>query len=96
MTEFKNILKVHLEWIVLTAGLILLALTNPVAPGFSLCLFEAAGIFCPGEGLGTSIAYIFRGMWHEAWVSHPAGYLALPVLSVRIIHLIYYRIIKPN
>jgi len=96
MADFKKIIKVHFEWIVLFTGLILLALMDPAKPGFSFCLFDAAGIFCPGEGLGKSISYIFRGMWDKAWASHPAGFLALPVLSFRIILLIYHRIIKPN
>jgi hypothetical protein len=94
MAEIKNMLKLHSEWVILLCGLILLSIMDPVRSGNSLCLFDAAGLFCPGEGLGRSISYIFRGMWMEAWSSHPAGFLAIPVLMARIIHLIHHRIFK--
>lgn len=89
-------LKLHSEWSILLIGLILLAFMDPTRHSFSLCLFDVAGIFCPGEGLGRSISYIFRGMWSEAWTAHPAGFLALPVLSIRILQLFYIRIINLN
>jgi hypothetical protein len=94
--HIKNIFKLHSEWSILLIGLILLAFMDPTRQSLSLCLFDVAGIFCPGEGLGRSISYIFRGMWSEAWNSHPAGFIAVPVLSVRILQVFYIRIINPN
>ncbi|MEX0722790.1 MAG: DUF2752 domain-containing protein [Gracilimonas sp.] len=78
----------HLEWVVFTAGLLLLGFMNPENAGTSFCLFDLAGLnFCPGEGLGHSIAYTFRGDFNSALDAHFAGPLSIVVLSLRIIHL---------
>lgn len=81
--------KRHLEWVVLAGGLLLLMFMDPENPsGGSLCLFEWFQIYCPGEGLGRSISYLFRGMFTDAWQSNPAGFIAMPVLFARIIQLV--------
>ncbi|HBQ58412.1 MAG TPA: DUF2752 domain-containing protein [Balneolaceae bacterium] len=78
-------LKKHLEWLVFATGLLLLAFMNPENAGTSLCFFEWAGInFCPGEGLGHSISYSFRGNFEAAFQAHIAGPFAILVLSARI------------
>jgi hypothetical protein len=92
MVKVRNLIKYHLEWSVLCLGLILLAFMNPEYQGTSLCIIEVLEFYCPGEGLGRSISYIFRGMWIDAFTSNPAGYLAVPVLTGRIIYIIKNRI----
>ena len=63
-----------------------MATMNPyAASGASWCLFESIGIsFCPGEGLGHSIALIFRADFSKALEANLLGYLAVPTLLGRI------------
>jgi hypothetical protein len=96
MAVTRNFISLHLEWIVLTGGLVVLALMNPNITAPSLCLFDALGIFCPGEGLGRSISFIFRGMWKEAWAVHPAGFFAIPIITGRIYYIINNKILNPK
>lgn len=78
----------HLEWFVFSLGILLLALMNPENSGTSFCLFELAGIdFCPGDGLGHSISYTFRGELKEAFQAHFAGPIALLILTSRIVYI---------
>lgn len=84
-----NFIHKHLEWSVFLVGLILLAMMSPENNGHTWCLFEYAGIgFCPGEGLGHSIAYTFRGDLSSAINAHFAGPAAVLILSFRIIHIL--------
>lgn len=83
-----HFIKSHLEWLTFLTGLILLALMNPATSGISFCVFDIAGFeFCPGKGLGHSIAYTFRGDLTAAVNAHFAGPFAVFILSLRIIHL---------
>lgn len=78
----------HLEWIVFGAGLILLGLMSPENAGVSFCFFDFIGIdFCPGEGLGHSISYTFRGDFSSAIKAHFAGPATVIILSSRIIYV---------
>lgn len=78
----------HLEWMVFSAGLLALALMDPQNAGVSFCLFDLVGInFCPGEGLGHSIAYTFKGELNSAMNAHFAGPLAILILGARITYL---------
>jgi hypothetical protein len=78
----------HSEWMAFSFGLLLLAFMNPQNAGVSLCLFEWVGIdFCPGEGLGHSIAYTFRGDMSAALESHIAGPVAVLILILRIVFI---------
>lgn len=78
----------HLEWIVFSAGLILLGLMNPEISGTSFCLFDLLGFnFCPGDGLGHSIAYTFRGDFSSAFKAHFAGPVAVIILMLRILYI---------
>lgn len=78
----------HLEWIAFSAGLILLGFMSPENIGISFCFFEFIGIeFCPGEGLGHSISYTFRGEFSSALEAHLAGPAAVIILSFRIIYV---------
>lgn len=81
-------IKKHLEWFVFSTGLILLAGMSPEDAGTSLCFFEWVGIdFCPGEGLGHSISYTFRGDFKSAFQAHLAGPAAVLILTGRIIYI---------
>lgn len=70
-------------------GLIIVGLMNPyVTNGPSLCLLEALNFpYCPGEGLGHSIAFTFRGDLYHAMDAHMMGPLAIIMLSGRILYL---------
>ena len=83
-----NLIKKHLEWSVFCLGLILLAFMSPDNAGTSFCFFDWIGLsFCPGEGLGHSIAYTFRGDISSAMNAHFAGPAAVFILSSRIIYI---------
>lgn len=81
-------IRTHLEWVAFSLGLVLLGLMNPENSGFSFCMFESAGInFCPGEGLGHSISYTFRGDLSSAIQANLAGPAAILILSSRIVYI---------
>lgn len=81
-------IKKHIEWVVFSAGLLALAFMSPENAGTSFCMFEFAGIeFCPGEGLGHSISYTFRGELNAAVEAHFFGPFAVIILSLRIIQI---------
>ncbi len=81
-------IKPHIEWIAFLSGLILMASMDPTVKGFSFCLFEQIGIsFCPGEGLGHSIAWLFRGELNKSLNANLFGLLAVAVLSARILYI---------
>lgn len=78
-----------------TAALICLACYNPATePHLALCPLYNLGItFCPGCGLGRSIAYFFHGQFRLSLTTHPLGIFAVIILSFRIIQQTknYYR-----
>lgn len=91
-----HFIKKHIEWIVFSVGLIALALMNPENTGTSFCFFDFIGIgFCPGEGLGHSISYTFRGEWDAAIKAHFFGPFAVLILLLRILQ-IWINIFKNN
>ncbi|MFV1885542.1 MAG: DUF2752 domain-containing protein [Balneola sp.] len=76
----------HSEWMVFLLGLILMASMNPYTNGASLCLLDVLGFaYCPGEGLGHSIAFLFRGEIKLALDANLMGPLVVVGLSVRIL-----------
>ncbi len=80
----------HLEaWFWITA-IIILAFSDPVANGHSsLCLIKQLNLgFCPGCGLGHSIAWIFRGEIIKSFQSHPFGIPAIIILMTRSFSLL--------
>jgi hypothetical protein len=94
--SFRHIFFLHFEWMALTAGLLLMALLDPFAGQASLCLIERAGFsYCPGEGLGRSMALAFRGEFSASFQLHPAGIAAIFILTGRILS-IFYRNYKLN
>ncbi len=91
---FMKAFRKHIEWMVFLTGLVLLAFMNPESSGTSFCVFDLLGFdFCPGEGLGHSIAYSFRGNFDAAIQAHIAGPAAILILSGRILSIwrtLYY------
>ena len=80
----------HLEaWFWFTA-IVVLAFTNPMSEGHaSLCLFKNIGFpFCPGCGLGHSIAWLFRGEFVKSFQAHPLGIPAVAILLTRSFNLL--------
>lgn len=81
-------LRARFEAIVWIAGITLMAFMSPTDSHASLCPFNAAGLgFCPGCGLGHSIAWLFRGEFVQSFHAHPLGILAVAILSMRIISI---------
>ncbi|MBC7868203.1 MAG: DUF2752 domain-containing protein [Gloeobacteraceae cyanobacterium ES-bin-316] len=86
----KKYISAYFELTVWVAGLLCLAFIDPSAEThFSLCFFKWAGLsFCPGCGLGHSIAWLFHGNIKESLQAHPLGIVAVPVLLFRIFSLL--------
>lgn len=74
----------------LLSGLVVIGLMNPYTDsGSTWCLLELAGAtFCPGEGLGHSIAYSFRGDISSALEAHLMGPAAIIIITGRILFLL--------
>ncbi len=94
----KRFFRHHFEWAALTAAGLVMALMNPyIDNGLTWCLFERAGLpFCPGEGLGHSIAFVFRGDFENAFQANVLGPFALIVLGGRILYLIKQNLFNKN
>jgi len=80
--------KTNPELFIWIAALIMLAFLNPDAGEISLCPFKFFGFhYCPGCGLGRSIALLFRGRFTESFAMHPLGFFAIAVIGYRIVQL---------
>ncbi|MBO6793438.1 MAG: DUF2752 domain-containing protein [Balneolaceae bacterium] len=78
----------HIEWIAFFIGILMLAIMNPTTDSASLCLFERMGFtFCLGDGLGHSIAYLFRGDLKASINANFMGPIAVIVLVARILFI---------
>jgi hypothetical protein len=74
-----------LELVFWSAGLIILFFTDPHQHHFGLCPLANLGIdWCPGCGLGRSIAAIFDGEIKESFNYHWFGLPALLLICYRI------------
>ena len=71
-------------------GLAVVAFIDPYSDGrFSVCIFKNLGFdFCPGCGLGRSVAYLARGEIAASFYAHPLGVPAVAVLMHRILQLV--------
>ncbi len=94
----KRLFNRHFEWIALSLGLTAMAVMNPyIGNGTSWCLFESLGItFCPGDGLGHSVAYLFRGDYILAIEANLMGPAAVAVIISRVLYLVNSNIFKRN
>lgn len=80
------------ESLIWTLSLVALAVFNPATStgSFSLCLIDQMGFdFCPGCGLGHSIAWLFKGDILASFEAHFLGPFAVIVLITRIFKLNY-------
>ncbi len=84
---------IPLEAWIWIAGLIYLIFINPYQhQSFTFCPFHNLGLdFCPGCGLGRSIAFFYHGDIIHSLKAHPLGMIGLAI----IIHRIYF-LIKTN
>lgn len=87
-TTVKRSFFFHFEWVMLTMALFLAATIVPGSEEPTFCLFNRAGLdFCPGCGLGRSMALAFRGDLTASFYMHPAGILAIFILLYRIVSI---------
>ncbi|RYD85950.1 MAG: DUF2752 domain-containing protein [Sphingobacteriales bacterium] len=92
----KTLFAKYFELTFWVAAIIALAATNPATDGhFNLCPLKLAGItWCPGCGLGHSIAWLLKGNISQSFHAHWFGIPALLIICWRIITLAISRI-KP-
>ncbi|WP_370647604.1 DUF2752 domain-containing protein [Rhodohalobacter sp. 614A] len=82
---FKYYFFLHFEWIALISGLLLMAFLDPFSQAPSICPIDRLGFdFCPGCGLGKSIAFAARGNLSASFQSHPLGLFAILIILARI------------
>jgi hypothetical protein len=80
--------KANLELFIWISAIILLGFLNPDSKQLSLCPLHFLGFhYCPGCGLGRSIALVFRGRFAESFAMHPLGFFALLIIGQRIFEL---------
>lgn len=78
--------KLPIEWMCWMIALLLLYFSNAHVHHFSLCPLENMGFdWCPGCGLGRSIALLMHGEFQKSMQMH---WLGIPVFCV-IVHRIY-------
>ena len=83
------------EAIIWLLALVALASMDPTATHVSLCPLANLGWeFCPGCGLGHSIAFIFRGDFTASFNAHPLGIPALLMIVFRISTLLVNQNVK--
>jgi len=80
--------KANLELFIWISVMVVLALLNPDQKQVSLCPLHFLGFhYCPGCGLGRSIALLFRGRFAESFAMHPLGFFAISIIGHRIFQL---------
>lgn len=89
----KIVKRLPFELIFWITALLLLATANVHDHGagyhFTLCPLANIGFtWCPGCGIGRSIAYLLQGNFEESFKQHWFGVPALLILSSRILTLI--------
>jgi hypothetical protein len=87
----------YFELIFWVAALTALGMSNPAAAThFTLCPFKLMGInWCPGCGIGHSIAYLLHGDIARSFQAHWLGIPALVVISHRIYVLCRLQLLQP-
>lgn len=90
INSLKKIFFLHFEWVILSTGLLLMAFLDPFSSSESYCVIDRLGFnFCPGCGLGKSIAHTFRGDLHASLEAHPAGIFAILIIVGRILSIFH-------
>lgn len=82
--------KLPWEALIWITGLLMLALYDPGEQDhIAICPLSLLGFeHCPGCGLGRSISLLFHGEWYQSFITHPLGFFAVIILSLRIINLL--------
>jgi hypothetical protein len=91
MPKFIEIMRrIDTEAYIWILGLAVVAFMEPYSGGhFTVCVFKNLGFdFCPGCGLGRSIAYLARGEIAASFHAHPLGVPAVAVLTHRVLQLV--------
>jgi hypothetical protein len=85
----KIYFQLPIEAFIWMAGLVILATLHPEEDQhISICFFNSMGFkFCPGCGLGRSLAFLMHGEIARSLQLHPLGPFALLVLLYRICQL---------
>jgi hypothetical protein len=84
----KIFVRANLELFIWITALLLLIFLNPDGHQVSICPLNFLGFhYCPGCGLGRSIALLFRGRFAESFNMHPLGSFALAMIGFRIFQL---------
>lgn len=85
----KKAFFLHFEWIALLGMLLLATTLDPTSSAPSYCILKQLGSdFCPGCGLGRSMALASQGSYQASFQMHPLGIVAIPVLMFRVIQLL--------
>ncbi|MFB9841214.1 DUF2752 domain-containing protein [Mucilaginibacter ginsenosidivorans] len=94
----KRLFSKYFELVFWIAAIAALAFADPAGPAhFSLCPFKALGFtWCPGCGLGHSIAWLFHGNITNSWHAHWLGIPALGIIFYRIYSLVRLRFFDQN
>ena len=81
--------KFPLEALIWLSALVALTLVDPSqASHVTICPIAYFGFdFCPGCGLGRSIAWLFHGSVSNSLNAHPLGIVTVAVLIHRIVQL---------
>lgn len=86
---YNFLAQIPLEAFMWAAALVYLFFIDPYkTQHYSLCLFNNLGIdFCPGCGMGRSIAMLYHGDFIHSFQMHPLGLFALVIILARIYKL---------
>jgi hypothetical protein len=92
----KVFFRKYFELIFWVAALIALAMSNPTAAAhLTLCPLKLMGInWCPGCGLGHSIAFLLHGDVRNSFHAHWLGIPALVVICHRIYVLFRQQVLQ--
>ena len=89
---FSNLRKSGAEPWMWLGALTFLAVFPPGEEHFSFCLFHHAGIhWCPGCGIGRSIALALQGNFQESFHGHILGIPAIFIVGFRIVKLLIFK-----
>ena len=90
---FAKYFYLHFEWMALATGLLLMMFMEPNSTAASFCPLERLGFqFCPGDGLGNSIALAVRGQFTASFYSHAMGIPAIVIILGRIFAILHRNI----
>lgn len=90
-TKIKKAFFLHIEWISLLTLLILAVTIDTTTSGPSFCILKRMELsFCPGCGLGRSMALAAKGAFHASFQMHPMGIIAIPVMLHRVVYLLFH------